>query len=781
MSIRVFNKPAVVIGGSSATLSSISISSNGTYSASDYSIDGFNQVTVNVSGGGNNSDFLNFFAKNYTSITLPNEIGTKLPLPDKRFYFDRTLTEVDLNKETYIPSSCFYYCEYLRSVVASRVRYIDQFGFASCYRDLKSVDFPNLEHIGYYAFQACSVLSAFPDFPNLIYIDAGAFNGVSLIKSFIFSNPNILHVGDGAFCLNSCTTIDLPTLIGLFGNSSAMWYGSKSKLTSVNIPKLPQIGTYAFSSASKLTSINMRDIICMVYASAFANAQKLEHLDNLSFAQLSGNGNFSSCYKLSSIFLPFCGDIGSSTFCNCSNLSVAVLGTRQIYTSAFYNCSSLESLYILTCSTVHLQNTSVFANTPMSNSALLGHYGSIYVPSSWVASFKTSTNWIAYSDRITAIPSEWDSRFAYAYEFYNQSSMTSIPAGKENVEFILTSAFYNTRIVNLDFPNCLCVGSYAFGICQSTRTISMPNLKYIKPYGFYEVKNLTDIYIPNCEIIDNNVFKSISTSNINMNFDNLELLSSYNFVYCSFSSFNASKLRIIRQACFSNCVNLKTISLPNLIALEGNDFVSCNKIEYVDLPNALLVRGFNGNNSIMSYWSTPKAYIITTYGLTSISSFYLDKLFSVEANCFCSVGITSLDTKNIRKIEYNAFCSCSKLTKVKLPLVSFIGVSNFQFCSNLQKALLPVLTAIGNGCFSGCSKLESVYMFANGCVLYSIYGLFQATPIINSTYLGRYGSIYVPSSMVSWYQNHSLWSTLSDRFVGLTDEEMQYIIDHWDD
>ena len=76
MSISVFNKPAVIIGGSSATLSSISISSNGTYSASAFGVDGFNVVDVDVQGGG--GDYTYFITGDIVEITLPKNISKEI-------------------------------------------------------------------------------------------------------------------------------------------------------------------------------------------------------------------------------------------------------------------------------------------------------------------------------------------------------------------------------------------------------------------------------------------------------------------------------------------------------------------------------------------------------------------------------------------------------------------------------------------------------------------------------------------------------------------------------
>lgn len=47
--------------------------------------------------------------------------------------------------------------------------------------------------------------------------------------------------------------------------------------------------------------------------------------------------------------------------------------------------------------------TTIFYNTPMSSSTYLGYFGSIYVPSSLLNSYKTATNWTFYSNRMVGI------------------------------------------------------------------------------------------------------------------------------------------------------------------------------------------------------------------------------------------------------------------------------------------------------------------------------------------------------------------------------------------
>lgn len=47
--------------------------------------------------------------------------------------------------------------------------------------------------------------------------------------------------------------------------------------------------------------------------------------------------------------------------------------------------------------------TGIFANTPIANTTYLGYFGSIYVPASLLASYKTATNWATYSSRMVGI------------------------------------------------------------------------------------------------------------------------------------------------------------------------------------------------------------------------------------------------------------------------------------------------------------------------------------------------------------------------------------------
>lgn len=105
---------------------------------------------------------------------------------------------------------------------------------------------------------------------------------------------------------------------------------------------------------------------------------------------------FNGCTNLRSVELPSVTHVGSSAFYGCQNLSwVSFQKAVSIYDWAFAYCSSLESLYLLSTSVCILcdYTVSTFIGTPMKDSSILGHYGSIYVPSSLYDTYVSNAYW----------------------------------------------------------------------------------------------------------------------------------------------------------------------------------------------------------------------------------------------------------------------------------------------------------------------------------------------------------------------------------------------------
>lgn len=163
----------------------------------------------------------------------------------------------------------------------------------------------------------------------------------------------------------------------LIGNSA--FYGCRS-LTTVSFPNCISIGSGVFYNCNLLTTINFPNCTYISYSA------------------------FAYCSSLTAADFPKCTSIGSYAFAYCRSLTVVSFPScTSIGISAFRSCYNLISLY-LTGSSIPTLGSSAFYSTPLdAYSASAGQYGSIYVPSSLYNSYKTATNWSAYSSRFVSI------------------------------------------------------------------------------------------------------------------------------------------------------------------------------------------------------------------------------------------------------------------------------------------------------------------------------------------------------------------------------------------
>jgi hypothetical protein len=122
----------------------------------------------------------------------------------------------------------------------------------------------------------------------------------------------------------------------------------------------------------------------------------------------------------------------------------------------------------------------------------------------------------------------------------------------------------------------------------------------------------------------------------------------------------------------------------------------------------------------------------------------------------------------VKTIGVNAFIRCYSLTSIDLPVVETIGSAAFGECSVLASVSFPAVKTIGSDAFVSCSALESVYILASSvCSLIST-SAFEDTPIMGKWHLGRYGSIFVPESLVNSYKSADFWSDIADRITAYT-------------
>ena len=191
--------------------------------------------------------------------------------------------------------------------------------------------------------------------------------------------------------------------------------------------------------------------------------------------------------------------------------------------------------------------------------------------------------------------------------------------------------------------------------------------------------------------------------------------------------YNGKQSRVGTRA-FYNCSLLQSISFPNCRTIRDEAFNICTSLQSANFPNC-------------SY--------IGSYAFRLCSS------------------LQSVSFPNCNIIESRAFSRCTSLQSVNFPNCSIIGYYVFQGCTSLQSVSFPNCSSIGNYAFWSCFSLQSVYLLSTSVCTLAHSNAFNNTPLSLSTYLGYFGSIYVPSSLLTAYQTATNWTYYSSRFVGV--------------
>ena len=124
---------------------------------------------------------------------------------------------------------------------------------------------------------------------------------------------------------------------------------------------------------------------------------------------------------------------------------------------------------------------------------------------------------------------------------------------------------------------------------------------------------------------------------------------------------------------------------------------------------------------------------------------------------------------NVLEIYGSAFAECNNLVNVSLPNVQSIYAYAFYMEGKLSEISLPKINTIHSSAFAFCTKLVSVNLIGVSSVPDLLYSnAFRSTPIDGySAQAGKYGSIYVPSSLYTAFTTATNWSYFSSRMVSV--------------
>ena len=147
----------------------------------------------------------------------------------------------------------------------------------------------------------------------------------------------------------------------------------------------------------------------------------------------------------------------------------------------------------------------------------------------------------------------------------------------------------------------------------------------------------------------------------------------------------------------------------------------------------------------------------TLDGLISrtLTSFEEDGVTNVQNRALYKFdSLTTIKMPNLTSCGQYAFAKTglTEITADSFPKLSTVGTYAFTNCKSLTKARFDVLSNIPNSCFSECSKLKELVLLNSSKVTLSAVSAFNKTPL-----KARFGTIYVPESLLETYKADSKW------------------------
>ncbi|MBQ7688634.1 MAG: leucine-rich repeat protein [Clostridia bacterium] len=331
-----------------------------------------------------------------------------------------------------------------------------------------------------------------------------------------------------------------------------------------------------------------------------------------------------------------------------------------------------------------------------------------------ISSIRSKIKEVVIGENITSIGNKM---FAYC-------GMERISIGAD-VETIGEQAFYNnqhlTTVTFAENSKLKEIGSRAFDSCIALKTINLPDsVTTIGKQAFKKCEAADTLTIPaNLVHLGERAFQwsGIKTVSLpaSLKTDEEGTVGWYAFEESDVTTVTVAEgVQSLRPYMFFNCIDLRSVSLPNSLTeldlgvfvgsgienitlppnLTGslNAFRNCTNLEQIDIPAGVTyVDGFDGCTSLERV-SIPDT--VTEIGMDAFKN--------------CS-ALQEIDIHSAtKKIGTEAFSGCTALRRITLPSqVEEFGGVVFRNCSSLDNVVLP-RGVKDVSCFHNCTSLTSV-------------------------------------------------------------------------
>ena len=490
------------------------------------------------------------------------------------------------------------------------------------------------------------------------------------------------------------------------------------------------IGNWAFSECSSLTSITIPESVTSIGTDAFAGCYDLTSITIPESVTNIGNGAFLAC-GLTSITIPnSVTSIGDWTFYNCSDLISITIpdGVTSIGTDVFQGCTGLTSIILP-------ENV-----TSIGDYAFYGcnNLTSITIPDS-----VTSIGNSVFSDcgSLTTISLSCGSALKKS-DFGGQADLVSytLHTLKKTEAKTVTCA----EDGNKEYWTCEHCGKYFLSDDTNPETAKaveqsefiIPALKHKNAY-IRDISKPTetepgysgDRYCPDCDTVLEKGYTYWKEDNLTWKLDadgkltisGTGAMKDYNSddnpSPASQKKDSVKKVVIedgvtsIGDSAFSYCSSLTNITIPDSVTSIGDSaFSGCWDLTSITIPDSVTTIGESAFYGCSSLTSITIPNSVTSIGAYAFSS------------CRSLTSITIPDS--VTSIGNSSFSYCISLTSITIPnSVTSIGAYAFSNCWYLTSITIPdSVTSIGKSAFYKCSSLKTISLSCKSSLKKSDFG-----------------------------------------------------------